>query len=191
MRIFWLILVLVLPGAAAAALDLPPALVKRIARDPAGWEEEALRLVAGFGTAQGLTVEGIDRAIAVDRAAARANALRDLLVADLDGDGAVTGAELAGYLPVLSARGRGGFALLVAQADGNGDGDLDAAEVAAAARTAAEAALSPRRLEAMRSLLAFDADGDGTVSLAELHGGVAALAVVPADAGDGGDSGGG
>lgn len=191
MRIFWLILVLVLPGAAAAALDLPPALVKRIARDPAGWEEEALRLVAGFGTAQGLTVEGIDRAIAVDRAAARANALRDLLVADLDGDGAVTGAELAGYLPVLSARGRGGFALLVAQADGNGDGDLDAAEVAAAGRTAAEAALSPRRLEAMRSLLAFDADGDGTVSLAELHGGVAALAVVPADAGDGGDSGGG
>lgn len=191
MRIFWLILVLVLPGAAAAALDLPPALVKRIARDPAGWEEEALRLVAGFGTAQGLTVEGIDRAIAVDRAAARANALRDLLVADLDGDGAVTGAELAGYLPVLSARGRGGFALLVAQADGNGDGDLDAAEVAAAGRIAAEAALSPRRLEAMRSLLAFDADGDGTVSLAELHGGVAALAVVPADAGDGGDSGGG
>lgn len=188
MRMVWRVLVLLMsgglvPGSAAAAPELPVGLVKRIARDPTAWEEEGLRLIAGFGGDNGLTAAGIDRAVAVDRAAARANALRDLLVADLDGDGAVTATELAAYLPVLSARGRGGFALSVAQADQNGDGDLDAADLAAAGQAAAATALSSRRLEAIGSLLAFDADGDGALTVAELHRGVAALAATPAKTG--------
>lgn len=191
MRMIWRILVLLMsgglvPGVATAAPDLPAGLVKRIARDPAAWEEEGLRLIVGFGGENGLTAAGIDRAVAVDQAAARANALRDLLVADLDGDGVVTAAELGAYLPVLSARGRGGFALSVAQADRNSDGDLDAAELAAAGHAAAATAVSPRRLETMRSLLAFDSDGDGAVTVPELHRGVAVLAATPAETGDAG-----
>ena len=191
MRIFWLLLILLLPGVALAEAAPSAGLAKRIARDPARWEEDGLRLIAGFGDAQGLTAEGIDRAIAVDQAAARADALRDLLVADLDGDGAVSAAELADYLPVLSARGRGDFSLAIAAADQDRDGALDVAEVAVAGRAAAMAAVSPRKVEAMRDLLVFDADGDGAVNAAELHGGVTSLAAQAAQAGEAEETGGG
>lgn len=191
MRIFWLLLVLLLPGVAFAEAAPSAGLAKRIARDPERWEEDGLRLIAGFGGERGLTAEGIDRAIAVDQAAARADALRDLLVADLEGDGAVSAAELADYLLILSARGRGGFSLAIAAADQDRDGALDVAEVAAAGRAAAMAAVSPRKVEAMRDLLAFDADGDGAVNAAELHGGVTSFAAQAAQAGEGEELGGG
>lgn len=172
----WLILSMLMPVMAAAGPpDLPGPVKQRILRDPDRWQAGMVRLIAGFGGAAGLDAAGFDRHAAIERAAARAEAAARLLVADLDGDGAVAAAELAAYLPVLSARGRGGFALLAAEADADGDGGLDAAEVKAHAAQAGLRRFPDRRLEEAKAVLAFDADGDGAVGVAELRAGLAAL----------------
>ncbi|GGW36603.1 hypothetical protein GCM10011452_26390 [Gemmobacter lanyuensis] len=160
----------------AHAVDLPAAVQKRLDRNPDAFVADALRLVAGFGGPSGLTGADIDRAIAVDRAAARAGALRDLLVADFDGDGGLSAVEVSGYLSILSARGRGDFLTTVSDADQGQDGALDPAEVGAAAARAAEAAVSVQEVAAMQALLLFDGDGDGGVTAAELRRGVAQAA---------------
>lgn len=169
-----LLLFLLLPGWALAG-PLPEAAVKRILHDPAGFVAQATRLIAGYGGAGGLSAEGLARHIAIEQAAARAEAWRGLLVADLDGDGAVTGAEADGYLAVLSARGRGGFLLDFTAADADGDGTATPVELRAAAAAAGEQAVPARDSERLGWVLAFDADGDGAVTLAELRRGVAAL----------------
>lgn len=172
MRIILWLLIWVFPVAALAA-ELPVAVQKRMARNPEAFMADALRLVAGFGGPKGLTAADIDRALAIDRAAARAGALRDLLVADLDGDGALREDEVAGYMTVLSARSRGAFLASVAEADTGQDGGLDPAELAAAAARAASLAVSDSEAAGMRALLTFDGDGDGSVTAMELRQGVA------------------
>lgn len=171
---FLLLFLMLWPGLVLADA-LPDAAVKRILRDPGGWMAQATRLIAGFGGADGLRAEGIARHVAIERAAARAGALRDLLVADLDGDGAVTAAEAADYMQVLSARGRGGFLLDLAGADGDGDGTASAAELATMATAAGLAALPPADEARLAWVLAFDGNGDGAVTLVEMRQGVAAL----------------
>lgn len=155
---------------------LPEAVKKRILRAPQDYVEQMTRLVAGFGGPAGLTAEGIATHVAVERAYTRADALRGLLAADLDNDGAVTMAEAERLMQVLSARGRGGFLLSFTAADADGDGRADAAELRQAADLVALDRLTPRAAEGLQAVLVFDADGDGAVSLPELRAGVAALA---------------
>lgn len=172
-----LLLGLVWPLMALAGPEaLPEAVKKRILRAPQAYVDQMTRLVAGFGGPAGLTAEGIATHVAVERAYARADALRDLLAADLDNDGAVTRAEAERLMQVLSARGRGGFLLSFTAADGDGDGRADPAELRQMAEAAGLARLGAREAEALQAVLAFDADRDGAVSLPELRAGVAALA---------------
>ncbi|MEH7829739.1 hypothetical protein [Gemmobacter denitrificans] len=170
-----LILFVLWPGFALADPDLPASVKARILKAPDRWLAEMTRLVAGFGGPAGLTSEGIDRHVAVERAAARANALRDLLSADLDGDGAVSAEEGQEMNLVLSARGRGAWALRQAAADQDGNGTLVGAEIVGFAQAQALDRFSDRRADGLRAVLAFDADGDGAVSIAELLKGVATL----------------
>ncbi|WP_091302168.1 hypothetical protein [Gemmobacter aquatilis] len=155
---------------------LPEAMKKRIARGPEAYLAQMTRLIGGFGGVTGLKSEGIARYVAVERAAARADALRELLVADLDADGTVTAAEAEGVMQVLSARGRGGFLLTFTVADADGDGRAGPQELQAAADRAAEARLGDAAAAQLQAVLVFDADGDAAVSLRELQAGVAQLA---------------
>lgn len=168
--LFWPLLALAGPEA------LPEPVKKRILRAPQEYVEQMTRLVAGFGGPAGLTAEGIATHVAVERAYARADALRDLLAADLDNDGAVTLAEAERLMQVLSARGRGGFLLAFTAADADADGRADPAELRQAAALAGETRLGAREEAGLQAVLAFDANGDGAVSLPELRAGVATLA---------------
>lgn len=177
MRIWILLALFLAPLVAWAGPEtLPEAVKKRIARGPEAYLAQMTRLIGGFGTVKGLNAEGIARYVAVERAAARADALRELMVADLDADGVVTAAEADGVMQVLSARGRGAFLLTFTAADADGDGRAGPEELRAAADRAAEARLADAAAAQLQAVLAFDADGDAAVSLRELQVGVAQLA---------------
>jgi Ca2+-binding EF-hand superfamily protein len=152
---------------AARAQDAGPGpspLDEAMARNPDRVETMALDLIAGFGGAEGLTAQGIEAHIALERASARASALRRLLAADLDADGRVTRAELAVAQGAASAAMRGRMERQFTLADADGDGQVDAAELAADAQAAALRALDEDEAALMRALLGLDGDGDGALT---------------------------
>lgn len=169
--IFWLC-TCVVGGMAAAGPALDDAGRKAILRNPAGRERLALGLILGFGDRRGLTAEGVEQALQVERAAERARMLAALLSADLDGDGAVEAAERDLAARPLAETSRARLVQRILAADGDADGTVTEAERAAAAAQAADAALDADDVARWRAVLAFDADADGAVTTAELHRGL-------------------
>ena len=160
-------------GAFAQEADDP--LSQAMQRNPGRFEARMVDLIAGFGGPDGLTVQGIEEHVALERAGARASALRRLLAMDLDGDGSMTRAELVVAQRAASAKARGRMERQFAGADRNSDGRIDDAELAAEGQAAALAALDEDAAALLRATLRLDADGNGALSAQELRAALARL----------------
>lgn len=159
---------------AAQAEDDDP-LATAMARNPGRFEAQAIDLIAGFGGADGLRADGIETHIALERAGARAAALRRFLAMDLDADGTVTREELAVTQRAASAAGRGRMERQFVAADIDGNGTVSPAEMTAAGATAGLAALDEAEAGLLRALLRLDADADGALTVAEVSAALARL----------------
>jgi Ca2+-binding EF-hand superfamily protein len=165
---------LVLAGAALAGdLMQDSPVEKAMRKDPDRFAARAIDLVAGFGGADGLRMEGIEEYIALKRAGARASALRQLLAMDLDDDGTVDRAELAVSQRAASAATRGRMERQFAATDTDSAGRIAAAEVRAEAQAAGFRALGEAEADVLRSLLSLDFDGDGALQFRELQAALA------------------
>lgn len=168
MAVAWLL-------SAVAALAEEDALDKAMSRNPERFEARIIDLIAGFGDADGLTAQGIETHIALERAGARASALRRFLAMDLDADGSISRAELAVSQHAASAQGRGRMERQFAAADVDGNGSVDAGEMAASGTAAGLAALDEGEADLLRSVMRLDADGNGLLQAAEVSAAVARL----------------
>lgn len=137
--------------------------------DPDRFAEMVTDLIAGFGVAGSLRAEGIEEHIALERAAARATALRRFLAMDLDGDGTVDRAELAVSQRAASASMRGKLERQFKAADRDGSDLIDAAELRAEGQAAALRALGEADANALRALITLDTDGDGALQIGEVR----------------------
>jgi hypothetical protein len=130
-------------------------------------------LIAGFGGPEGVTLAGIDEHIALDRAGARASALRRMMAMDLDSDGTLDRVELAVSQRAASAAARGRMERQFRAADADGDGRIDEGEMAADGRAASLRALGEDEAAMLRSLLTLDQDDNAALSMEELMAAVA------------------
>lgn len=167
-----------LTGAAAVwAQGVPDAVLKRLKAAPEPFLDLAADLIHGFGGAQGIDRAGIARFVALERAEARAGALRRIYLADLDFDSTVSREEIAQVAAAASAAMRGRLWKLHAAADADGDGVATAVEMAGFAKAEALRAFSVADEAEVMSVLAFDSDANGWVDLAEVKAAVAALGI--------------
>lgn len=173
-----LIMVLVLAfGPPVQAQNLSEAVLNEVKSDPAPFLELAASLIHGFGGAGGIDQAGVDRFVALERAEARASALRRLQVADLDFDGAVGREEMAVLVAAAAAKSRGRLWALHEAADSDGDASVSADELMVFGRAEAMLRFSALDEAVARSVLTFDSDKDGLVTLDEVKAAVAALGV--------------
>lgn len=179
---FLLALTVMLVPLGALAEGLPKAVQSKIKRDAAGYLADLTVLIEGFGQNGAIDAKGLRNVVLLARAEARALALRRLQGADLDGDGTISGEEVAIAAAAASAVARGRLKANFAAADGNSDGRVTMEELQAHANGVALEAFSPAKEAAMLAVLGFDGDGDGRVTLAEVRAAVAALASSPGQA---------
>ncbi len=158
-----------------AASAQETALDKAMRKDPDRFAGQVIELIAGFGGPQGLTIAGIDDHIALERAGARAAALRRFLALDLDADGTVDRAEVAVAQRAANAEARGRLERQVRAADTDANDRIDAAEQAEQGRLAGLRALGEDEAVYLRALLSLDGDGDGALTAVEVDRAVAAL----------------
>jgi hypothetical protein len=137
--------------------------------DPERFAEMVTDLIAGFGVAGNLRAEGIEEHIALERAAARATALRRFLAMDLDGDGTVDRSELEVSQRAASASMRGKLERQFKAADRDGSDQIDLAELRAEGQAAALRALGEAEAETLRALITLDANGDGALQIGEVR----------------------
>ena len=163
------ILMVLLLGLAEAARAEGDGLGLAMGEDPDRFAEMVIDLIAGFGVAESLRAEGIEEHIALERAAARASALRRFLAMDLDGDGSVDRAELGVSQRAASASMRGKLERQFKAADGDGSDRIDAEELRAEGQAAALRALGEAEAEVLRALITLDADGDGALQAGEVR----------------------
>jgi Ca2+-binding EF-hand superfamily protein len=161
--------------AAGSARAEEDALTEAMSRNPARFEARAIDLIAGFGGADGLRADGIETHIALERAGARASALRRFLAMDLDADGSISREELAASQHAASAQGRGRMERQFALADVDGGGTVDAGEMAAFGTAAGLQALDEAEADLLRALMQLDADGNGALRAEEVSAAVARL----------------
>ena len=158
-------------GALAQVAETP--LEKAIQGNPERFEAMMLDLVAGFGGPVGLMREGIAEHVALERASARASAMRRMVAMDLNVDGDVVRQEMQVAQRAASAGSRGRMERQFAAADVNGDGKVSAAEIVADGKAAALSALGEDEEELLLAAMTLDADGDGALSAGELRAAVA------------------
>ncbi|MGR3468622.1 MAG: hypothetical protein ACU0CI_12170 [Shimia sp.] len=130
--------------------------------------EEMSKLLLSYGDGA-LTQDGVDTALLHARAQARMRALSDVLSADLDADGAVSEAEFLAIADALSPWEKGRLAARLLRGDADRDGTLSAAEVAEFVDARVDQRLSSSKLILWAGAMSFDRDGDGTVTLREVH----------------------
>lgn len=156
-----------------AALAEETALQKAMQKDPERFASRVVDLIAGFGGPEGLRLDGIEDHIVLERAAARASALRRFHAMDLGFDGSIDRAELQVSQRAANAEGRGRLERQFRAADADADGRVDPAELAEQGRIAALRALGEEEADFLRGLMALDADGDGALTAAEVDRAVA------------------
>jgi hypothetical protein len=132
-------------------------------------------LIYGHGGPKGIDKAGIELALALKRADVRAAALRKLLLADLDFDGAIDREEMTKVAMAASATARGRLWQMHAVADADGDGRVVEGELSAWGLAQAMQRVSAVDEAETLAVLGFDSDKDGWVSLTELRSGLAAL----------------
>ncbi|RVT87073.1 hypothetical protein DXV76_03015 [Rhodobacteraceae bacterium CCMM004] len=162
-------------AAPAAAGGSAAALAQRMAERPDRVLEEAAALILGHGQDGLLGPDGVARHVAMVRARIRAREVRRLREADLDGDLQVSAEELAVVQSVSTPGVRGRLALAFADADRDGSGVADPAEIHDRAGRVAMKEVDAGDVAALMALLTLDGDGDGLLSLAEVVAAVATL----------------
>jgi hypothetical protein len=153
----------------AALAAVPQALARRLQRAPDAFVEDAASLILGYGQDGGIDRDGIAQFVAVERARARAGALRRMWEADLNADGAVTRAELGVLVAAAEARYRGRMMLTHEAADGDADGTVTAVEALAKANVMALDQFSAADEERVMGMLYLDLDADGSLTLNEVR----------------------
>jgi Ca2+-binding EF-hand superfamily protein len=171
-RLLLILAGLIWPLAAAAE---ETALQKAIQKDPDRFAGRVDDLIAGFGGPDGLRTQGIEEHIALERAGARASALRRFHAMDLDSDGTVNRDELRSSQRAANAEGRGRLERQFLAADIDADGRVDQAELAEQGRIAALRALGEDEADFLRGLMDLDDDGNGALTAAEVDRAVAGL----------------
>jgi hypothetical protein len=161
------LLLLVMLQTARADIDGP--LAEAMRKDPEQFRAMAEDVIAGFGGPSGLTLAGIEDHVALERAAARASAMRRFLAMDLNNDGAVGREELAVIQRAASATSRGRLERQFAAADGDSDGRVSAAEIRAEGQAAALRALTEAEATILRALMTLDSDKDGALRMDEFR----------------------
>ncbi len=159
------------------AQAVPERLIKQLRNDPAPYLDLAADLIHGFGGAKGIDRAGIAQFTALERAKARAGALRSLCVIDLDFDDNLTKEEIARVAAAASAGARGRLWKTFETADGDGDGAVSASEIAGFGRAAALSGFDFADEAQVMSVLAFDGNADGWVDLAEVKSALTALGI--------------
>lgn len=175
MRRFLAAVTLAVIAMVQAARAEETALDKAMTRDPERFAARVTDLIAGFGGSGGLRATGIEEHIALERAAARASALRRIMAMDLDADGGLDRAELAVSQRAASAAARGRMERQFLAADSNNDGRIDPEEMQADGRAAGLRALGEDEAGMLRALMTLDRDGNATLTVEEV---AAALALV-------------
>jgi hypothetical protein len=170
-----LVLVLLFVAQGVLAQEPKDPLDEAMQKNPARFEADMVDLVVGYGGAEGLTLAAIEDYIALERAGARASALRRLFAMDLNGDGAVDRQEVAVIQRAASAASRGRIERQFAGADADSSGRVDAAEIAADGQAAAMRALGEGEATMLRSLLRLDADANGALTVQEVGSAVMRL----------------
>lgn len=153
----------------AALQAVPEALAKRLRRAPDDFVEDAASLILGYGRDGGIDRDGIAQFVAVERARARAGALRRMWEADLDADGAVSKAEIDVLVAAAEARYRGQMLLSHEAADGDADGTVSGQEMVAKANVMALDQFSAADEERVMGMLYLDLNADGTLTLDEVR----------------------
>ncbi|AZL60438.1 hypothetical protein EI545_17375 [Tabrizicola piscis] len=161
------LLLMVMMQSARADTDGP--LAEAMRKDPARFQAMAEDVIAGYGGPSGLTPAGIEDHVALERAAARASAMRRFLAMDLNNDGAVERAELAVILRAASATSRGRLERQFAAADSDRDDRVSASEIRAEGQAAALRALTEAEAAILRALMTLDADKDGALRADEFR----------------------
>ncbi|MCA0870042.1 hypothetical protein LCL97_04365 [Seohaeicola saemankumensis] len=156
------------PDEASAALSLEAAALDLFRDRPDDFHDLASEAIIGHGQSGRIDSEGIARMIAVRRAASRSSHLRWLQVADLDNDAEVSRQEVGAVLPTLSARLRARLVHLQRDADGDGNGVVDAQELRDCAEASARRSLNEKWAQDYRWVMLADPDRDGWVSLEEI-----------------------
>lgn len=146
-----------------------------IKKNPDRYFDKAAALIYGYGGSKGIDKAGIELALALKRADVRAAALRKLLLADLDFDGAIDPDEMTKVAAAASAIARGRLWQMHAAADADGNGSVAADELSAWGLAQAMQRVSAADEAETLAVLSFDADKDGWVSLAEVRAGLTAL----------------
>jgi hypothetical protein len=153
----------------AALAGVPDAMAKRLRRAPDDFVEDAASLILGYGRDGGIDRDGIGQFVAVERARARAGALRRMWEADLDADGSVTTVELGVLVAAAEARYRGRMLLTHEAADADADGTVTAVEMLAKANVMALDMFSAADEERVMAMLSLDLNGDGSLTLDEVR----------------------
>ena len=180
MAVLMAVLIAAGPVRAQEAVQTPPVpsnmpvglsdkMFRRMRSAPEAFVADAAGLILGYGVNEGIDPAGIDRAIAVDRAAARGRDMGRMMQADLDGDGSASAGEVAVLVQATSAKGRGRVALSFEAADVDKDGTVTFGEMQAHAVTAGEEAVSPGKASALRGMMVLDLDSDGVLTLIEVR----------------------
>ncbi|MGL6209251.1 MAG: EF-hand domain-containing protein [Paracoccaceae bacterium] len=164
-----------LPAYADMAPQLPDPLLKRIKAAPERFLDDSAILIHGFGSGGSISAAGVEQAIALERAGARASAMRRMLAVDLNNDGAIDTDELAVAAGAASATSRGRLITTHARADADSDGAVSPTELTAHAGAEALRLVSEVDAGMARAVLACDQDGDGKVTLAEVKRALSAL----------------
>lgn len=180
MRWFLAVIIWIWPLVAMAE-GLPQAVVVQVERNPEKYLDDLAVLIAGYGNGGTIDAVALHNVVALARAQARAVALNRLLGADLNGDGAVSGAELRVSAAALAASARGRLVVNFGKADVDGDGAVTAAELQFYANTAAQKAFSEAKAAAVYAIMGFDGNGDGQVTLPEVAAAIAQVASAATD----------
>ena len=162
------LLVLMFAAQGILAQEAKDPLEEALAKNPGRFEARMVDLVAGFGGPEGLTLAGIEEHIALERAGARASAIRRFLAMDLDADGTVARDELTATQRAASAGTRGRMERQFIAADRDGSGAVDAAEITADGQAAGLRALDEADASLLRALIRLDADANGALTAAEV-----------------------
>lgn len=162
-------------GAEALVEAMPARRQKALKASPEGFLEDAAEVIYAAGRDGRLDAAGVETFIALRRAEVRARRMGHFLGADLDNDGAIGGDEASLFAGSLSARRRGeihwGFDL----ADTDEDESVTMAELRIFAETEALYVLDDIDAAGLRSLMLFDLDKDGGVTMDEMVSAVSSL----------------
>ncbi|WP_022703019.1 hypothetical protein [Pseudorhodobacter ferrugineus] len=155
----------------ADSAGLSPALQAQIRDRPERFEAKVSALILGYGGAKGMTAQGLQDYLAMERARVRVRDMNAMLLADLDDDGAVTQRELLAVVAAQRASLRGRLLRAHTVRDADGDGTVSGVEMRAQARLAATKATA--RDAGLGDLMQLDFDKDGFVTMQELRAALA------------------